>query len=340
MLTAVASFFGRNTLPLNLKKGDWKSTSQTEVIQQHFKITQDTVKALYGHANLRDKCLLLVLAQSGFSEVDASELKIEDIKDLYTMPQTEHYFIEKPREKTNQIQATCLSYEFLHDLRDMLAERGNPTNGYIFTSQTKAKGIENADKLSPEQLERAKAKAKEAKEKGLNGIEVRRINEAIKSLAERTFGAEKAKDFKTKSLRSFYNSALLRADIKAEIKDLMMGHARAGARGHYDYDEFTIKEAYAKAFENLSINGIQSREDLVKIKEDMKKQSDSLVALIADMKAHNDKLEAKLTELGVDVSTIKEHTTTLDSNYTDLRQRLTYIEKKAKTHKPYFEQSR
>ena len=33
VLTAVASFFGRNDVPLNLKRGDWKSTLQTEVIQ-------------------------------------------------------------------------------------------------------------------------------------------------------------------------------------------------------------------------------------------------------------------------------------------------------------------
>ena len=133
MLTAVASFFGRNDLRLNLKRGDWKSTQETEVIQR-WKVTQDDVKRMYAHANLRDKCLLLGLGQSGFSEVDLSELCIEDIKTLYDMPQTEHYFIEKPREKTNEVQATCLSYEFLHDLRAMLSEKGNPTEGYIFVS--------------------------------------------------------------------------------------------------------------------------------------------------------------------------------------------------------------
>ena len=241
MLTAVASFFGRNDLRLNLKRGDWKSTQETEVIQR-WKVTQDDVKRMYAHANLRDKCLLLGLGQSGFSEVDLSELCIEDIKTLYDMPQTEHYFIEKPREKTNEVQATCLSYEFLHDLRAMLSEKGNPTEGYIFVSQTKdTKG---------------------------EPIDTRRINESMKSLAERTFGKEKAKDFKTKALRSFYNSALLRSDIKSEIKDLMMGHARLGARGHYDYDEFTIKENYVRAFEHLSINGIQSREDLANLKKE------------------------------------------------------------------------
>jgi hypothetical protein len=123
----------------------------------------------------------------------------------------------------------------------MLAENGNPKEGYIFTSQTKdTQG---------------------------KPLDTRRINEAIKTLAQKTFGKDKAKEFKTKALRSFYNSALLRAKIQPqELKDVMMGHKRLGARGHYAYDEFTIKDAYAKAFEHLSINGIQSREDLAQMR--------------------------------------------------------------------------
>jgi integrase len=65
MLRTVASFFSRNSLRLNLKKGDWKSTLETKVIHR-LKISQDDVKAMYTHVNLRDKCLLLVLAQTGF----------------------------------------------------------------------------------------------------------------------------------------------------------------------------------------------------------------------------------------------------------------------------------
>ena len=71
----------------------------------------------------------------------------------------------------------------MHDLRALLRERGNPKEGYIFTSQTKEKGTANIDS--------------------------RRINEIIKALFEKTFGAEKAKEYQTRSLRSFYNSALL-----------------------------------------------------------------------------------------------------------------------------------
>lgn len=249
-LRTVASFFSRNGLPLNLKRGDWESTQQQQVIQR-WKTTKEDVKAMYKHGNLRDRALLLVLAQSGFSEVDVSYLKIEELKGLYEQPETEHYFIEKPREKSNQIQATCLSYEALHDIRAMLQERGNPSSGFLFVSQTKGKG---------EQLE------------------VRSINEAMKTLAEKTFGTDKAKEFKTKSLRSFYNSALLRAGIEPqEIKDLMFGHARQSARKHYDYDETTIREAYQRTFEYLSINGMQTRMDIKKVMDALKSVEDTNV---------------------------------------------------------------
>jgi hypothetical protein len=139
ILTAVASFFGRNGLTLDLNKGDWKSTMPQKVIHR-VRVTKDDVKTLYAHADLRDKALLLVLAQSGFSEIDVTELRIEDLKGLWEMPQNEHYFIEKPREKSNIIQATCISYEALHDIRLMLEERGKPQEGYLFVGQTKSKG--------------------------------------------------------------------------------------------------------------------------------------------------------------------------------------------------------
>jgi hypothetical protein len=53
-LRTVASFFGRNSLPLALKRGDWESTLETKVITR-WKITKEDVKAMYGHANLRDR---------------------------------------------------------------------------------------------------------------------------------------------------------------------------------------------------------------------------------------------------------------------------------------------
>jgi integrase len=270
-LTHVASFFSRNGLPLNLKRGDWESTLETRVIHR-FKLSRDDVKAMYTHAALRDKALLLVLAQSGFSEVDVTALRVEDIQGLYDMPQTEHYFIEKPREKTNIIQATCLSYEALHDIRAMLAERGKPETGFLFVSGTFKQGSQ---------------------------VTTRTINEAMKALAERTFEAAKAKKFKTKQLRSYYNSALLRANIQPqELKDVMMGHGRKGARKHYDYDSTTIKEAYAHAFEHLTINGVQSRADIAQLNKQIETQSAEIDTLRSILVAvlGRDKLEAVVSE--------------------------------------------
>lgn len=278
-LRTVASFFARNGLPLFLKRGDWESTQQQPVIQR-MKLTKDDVKAMYSHGNLRDRALLLVLAQSGFSEVDVSCFKIEELKGLYDNAETEHYFIEKPREKTNEIQATCLSYEAVHDLKAMLQERGNPETGFLFVSQTKGKG---------EQLE------------------VRSINEAMKSLAQKTFSAEKAKEFKTKSLRSFYNSALLRAGVSPqELKDLMFGHGRKGARGHYDYDEFTIREAYGKVFEHVSINGLQVRNDVTKLSKTVMGLTETIGVFQRQLEAKDKELDDVKSELKALSSLIKQ----------------------------------
>jgi uncharacterized coiled-coil protein SlyX len=186
------------------------------------------------------------------------------------MPQTEHYFIEKPREKTNVVQATCISYEALHDVRAMLAERQNPESGFLFICGTFKKG---------EQLT------------------TRSVNEAMKDLALKTFGAEKAKQFKTKTLRSFYNSALLRSGIKQEIKDVMMGHKRLGARGHYAYDEYTIKDAYSEAFQHLTINGLQSREDLAELRNAFNTTKAQLAELITEQKKQIEQQNDKMSTL-------------------------------------------
>jgi hypothetical protein len=272
-LKVVASFFHRNNLPLSLAVGDWKSTQKQGVKEKKWQPDLNDIKRMYGHADLNRKCTLLILAQSGFSEIDIAELRVEDIQGLYSLPVNEHYVIEKPREKTGHLQATCLSYEFLHDLKDLLAERGNPTTGYIFTSQTKAKDVEH--------------------------IDARRINESMQELAEKTFGNEKVQgtdklkkdEFQTKMLRGFYNSALLRANIQPqELKDLMFGHDVGGARSHYPHDDTTIREAYVKAFEYLSINGIQSREDLAKIKADMN-------ALIGSQQVQIEQQNKRIAEL-------------------------------------------
>jgi len=300
LLRTVASFFSRNGLPLALKTGDWAST-QTQQVTTRMKLSKENVKSLYAHGNLRDRSLLLVLTQSGFSEVDVSNLKIEQLKGIYEQPETEHYFIEKPREKTGIIQATCLSFEAIHDIKAMLSERGNPKEGYLFVSQTKGKGEK---------------------------LETRTINEAMKSLAVKAFGSDKAKDFKTKALRSFYNSALLRADLKEECKDLMMGHERKSARKHYDYDEQMIIESYQRAFEFLTINGVQSRQDISKLKEEFTATKSELAQLIAEQ-------QKQIARVGAFLSVFMESTDLSEHNKEHYRRELQLLGVSEEIKKPF-----
>jgi hypothetical protein len=62
LLTPVASFFSRNGLQLNLKRGDWESTLPQQVIQK-FKLTKEDVKAIYAHGNLRQKFAVGVISE-------------------------------------------------------------------------------------------------------------------------------------------------------------------------------------------------------------------------------------------------------------------------------------
>jgi len=255
-LTCVRSFFSSNRLPLSFGRGELRVEVSQKVIEQKWIPSNIEIRVLYGQADVRDRGLLLVLYQSGFSEIDVSSLNIEHLDNIYE--HETHLFIEKRREKTNIIQATCISAEAVHDIKSMLRERGNPQKGALFVTP-----------------------------KGKR-LSVRFINQAMKKLAKKAYPD---KDFKTKSLRSAYNSALLRANIQPqELKDVLMGHKRLGARGHYAYDQITILEAYEKAFKYLSINhGTQTRKDLERVEQ-------SLLTLTKTIAKQQDQI-AKLNEV-------------------------------------------
>lgn len=276
-LKTMASFFSRNHLPLNLARGSWECTNPLHkgVISTTKAITQEDAKRLYGFCkSSTQRSLFLVLYQSGFSEVDVANLRIEDVKEALPLPEVEHFYIKKPRTKSGEIQETCLSNEALHDIRIMLQERNNPTEGYLFVSSTKHRGEQ---------------------------IESRTINESIRGLFERCFGAEKARSYKTKSLRTSFNSALMRAELPTELKEILMGHT-SGVKASYSHDETTIKEAYAKAFSQLSVNGIQVKTDLAKFKSETETKLSALTDIIATQAQKIDELKALLTKNGIEFS--------------------------------------
>jgi hypothetical protein len=131
-LTCARSFFSSNRLPLSFGRGELKVEVSQKVIEQKWIPSNIEIRVMYGQANVRDRALLLALYQSGFSEIDVSSLNIEHLNNIYE--HEGHLFIEKRREKTNQIQATYISAEAVHDIKAMLRERGNPKEGALFVT--------------------------------------------------------------------------------------------------------------------------------------------------------------------------------------------------------------
>ena len=278
-LTPVMSFFSAHRVPLRFKRGELKVETRTEdkVVREWIPDNQQ-MKQVYQHGDIRDRSLLLVLYQSGFSETDVSALNIEDLPEIDKCEG--HYPITMHREKTDVLQRTCLSEEAVHDIKEMLKER------------------ENSEQLKPDENSRTPLFISQKGER----LTTRFINDAIKCMVEKTYGTEQSEKFKTKSLRDAYNDALLRANLTQEIKDTLFGHKREGAREKYAIGQATIIDAYNKAFQFLTVNhGTQARKDIETMRDQVREMRDSNDATIKNLNKRIAYLERKLNDNGLSI---------------------------------------
>jgi site-specific recombinase XerD len=291
MLTPIQSFFSAHRVPLRFKRGELNVDVRAEdKVVREWIIANSQSKQVYQHGDTRNRPLFLCLYQSGFSETDVSSLSIEDVPNIRT--HEGHYFIALYREKTNVLQRTCLSEECVHDIKEMLNER------------------EHAGLLTPDANGRTPLFVSQKGER----LTVRFINEAVKGMVEKTYGKEKAAEFKTKSLRDAYNDALLRANLTQEVKDTLFGHKREGAREHYAISQATVLDAYDKAFQFLSVNhGTQARKDIETIRDQMREMRDnndqtiqSLNRLIGSLTTENQQTKSEIERLRKQMDSIEK----------------------------------
>lgn len=263
-LQRIQSFFSHNTLGLRFARNQLSvEPSQREKVKIKWIPSNVEVRMMYKHSDVRDRALLLVLYQSGFSEIDVSMLNIENLPEIYTTDT--HHYIAKLREKTNILHQTCVSLEAIHDIKVMLRERGEAKEGALFVS-----------------------------EKGKR-LSVRFINEAIKRIAKKTFGVEKAKTFYTKNLRDAYKNGLLRAKLTTEVVDKMFGHKRSGSKEAYQLEQALIEESYEVAFRFLSINhGLQSKKDLQRVEQVVTGLSQTVAKLTTQLDEQQKQIERLL----------------------------------------------
>ena len=269
--TAVQSFFSHNGCRLVFARKELDvEPAEREKVEKEWIPSNEEVRVIYRACkSARDRSILLTLYQSGFSEVDVSNMRIEDF-DFYDQngkwkpePYTDVYHARK-REKTNILQQTCLSREAIEDIRVMLQNRGFPQKGWLFESR-------KSERLT-----------------------VRGINDMLKPIVNYHL---KHKDelWKTKHLRDSYMNGLLMAKLTQETKDVMVGHKRAGARASYKIAEQTVRQAYDSAFKFLSVNGVgSSTRKIEQIEQDFNKTKSELAQAIAELRQQNKELEQAL----------------------------------------------
>jgi site-specific recombinase XerD len=271
-LRTVQSFFSYNNGKLVLTRNDTKITPKNheDRVPTEWIPSNEDVRLLFRLAKeARDRSILLMLYQSGFSEADVGGMQIEDFpfydeNGRWRLVNNEDLYHARLREKTNILQQTCISREALEEIRIMLQSRGFPTSGYLFVSFRK------------------------------EPLGVRGINDAMKEIVKRAFNG-KAKEWQTKHLRDAYMNGLLQAKLPQEVKDSMVGHQRQGARKEYALTEQTIRVSYETAFEFLTINSYGSQNIL--IEELQKKQEEDRKNLEAKMNEDRDALMAIVKDL-------------------------------------------
>lgn len=286
-LRTVQSFFAYNNVNLILNRNDTKITPKhrEDRVPTEWIPSNEEVRLLYRMAkDSRDRAILLVLYQSGFSEVDVANMHIEDFPFYDSEGKwqiTEDLYHARLREKTNILQQTCISREAIEEICVTLQQRGFPKKGYLFVSfRNKPLGV-------------------------------RGINDAMKEIVTRAFN-DRVKEWKTKYLRDAFMNGLLSAKIPQEVKDAMVGHQRAGARKEYALTEQTIKTAYNDAFRFLTVNGIgsQSRK-LEELAQDFQKTKNELIELITELRTENKQLKEQLANIETNQRMIKEDIETL-----------------------------
>lgn len=317
-LRTMLSFFSVNHSKLEYSKGELfgiLEPSQEEKVSKEWIPTNEEIRLLYRMANnSRDRAILLVLYQSGFSEIDVSEMKIEqfpfyDVNGNWSISISEDLYHDRLREKTNISQKTCVSREALEEIRIMLQSRGFPKEGDLFISQ-----------------------------KSKTALDVREINDIFKALVTKAFNG-KVKLWKTKHLRDAFMNGLLQARIPQELKDSMVGHKRQGAREDYGLTEITIKTAYNEAFKFLTINGFgQTSRKIEELQQQMTEQSkqdtERFRTLTDTISKQNQIIEKLEAQLAANTNSIGE----MRSDLTDFRMQLAKIRKKEKMEPEPFKQ--
>jgi site-specific recombinase XerC len=203
-LTCVLSFFSRNRVKLQFRRGDIKSPKPS---RHEWLPSNAQVRMVYQIASLRDKIGLLLAYQCGLNPIDIESLNIEEMP-IYNaegkMQIIDHQYFEVDRSKTGMLAQTCLSNELLHDIDLYLRSRGYPKEGALLITH---------------------------KGQRLTGKD---LNTALKGYFKLALGKEGSKFHITKLRKAYQNALDNTPTISKNYSELMIARALRGIFMEFD----------------------------------------------------------------------------------------------------------
>jgi integrase len=237
-LAGIQSFLDFNEIMLNWKKIIKYCPEQlTNNLRAY---TRDEIAKLLSEADLRDRCLILLMSSTGIRVGAIKELKIKHLKRLQESENNIGILSIYPQSKDHRYNALltpeCMAaldeyFEFRKRQHEKITQES-----YIIRDKFAA--FSNTTNRARPASERA-------------------INQQVKRLLRKA-GLSYKQLQPDHSLRKFFNTALMNSDVALSFKELLMGHSVKLDDVYYDKDNELSKQKlvveYMKAVDALTIN--------------------------------------------------------------------------------------
>ncbi len=276
-LYMIKSFLKKTGKKLEFDKSERVLFKPTNKVRktQHFLSTEEVYKLSEATKSIRDKAIIIVLAQSGIRVNALTRLTIGMVKDNLD-PQIK---VPVPLKITDEIDTKISSYDiglyytFLHH------ESAEALKDYLEQRERKGEDLNNDSPLF-------------LSKRG-TGIKIRQIQRVMKEACERLG----LKGVSAHSLRKYFSNIVKNATIDEDTKEFLMGHKLPNSRGNY-FDYKGVKEIGGKY-----MKGDWSRESKGKMNkierelDETKQEKETLKTQVSELREQMTILAQQLAEL-------------------------------------------
>jgi len=256
-----------------LDRSFWaKSNKSSSDIAQALESTKrypdnDELRLIIELADNQQASAILFGYQCGLTPSDVVSLTWDRLNIDFEQEKREFIHVEAVRDKTGVDHVIILNPDILHFLKAHWLASEKPSTGWIFEGY---KGT---------------------------AMNPRNLNHFFKELSVKALGEHRGGELMFKDLRDSFNEVILDSEVNEEIKDILMGHARASAKGNYSFITASIMRIYREQiFPKLAINGWALKGKASEV-DTLKKAVDELKNALAHVESENSAYKTRVDAL-------------------------------------------